>query len=214
MEFNVLLVEPNDILRNGLSCALAARRRIQRITEVTDRARALAAVERERFSIAILGAGLAEEERLELLDRFATASSATRCVVIVRSRSESESERALKSRAMGILSDESPAQELWDAVESVQRGTRFLCQRHQQRLVTSARLSNRTDVLARGSLTKREQTILKQISLGGSSREIAANLGLSHRTVNTHRMRMMRKLCVRNTAALVRIAVREGLIEA
>ena len=214
MEIRVMLVEPNDILRNGLSCALAERRRIQRIVEATNPALALAAAERERFSIAILGASLAEVQRFELLDHLASSPAPTRCILIVHRGSRSEYERALESRATGILCDESSPQELWTAVESVQRGNRFLCQIQQERLVASLRVNRRrSDGRWHGSLTKRERGILTQIGLGDSSRQIAASLGLSQRTVATHRMRMMRKLGVHNTAALVRLAVREGLIE-
>lgn len=214
MESSFLLVEPNDILRSGLSCSLAERRRIRRITEATDPARALAAAEREQFSIAVLGAGLASGARYDLLDRLAQVSARTACIVILHDESWSEVERATASRAMGILCVESSEQELWAAVESVQGANRYVCLSVQQRLFVSLRFGGNSRNRSGASLTKREHTILNRIGCGGSNREIAAELGLSQRTVDTHRVRLMRKLGVHNTAGLVRAAVRDGLIEA
>jgi DNA-binding NarL/FixJ family response regulator len=213
-ESSFLLVEPNDILRSGLSCALAERRLIQRITEATDSGRALAAAEHERFSIAILGAGISEAARYELLDLLASTPGHPQCIVILAHVTWPEVERATGSQAMGILCMESSTQELWAAIESLQRGKRFVCRTLQQCLYASLRPGSAPPAGSIGSLTGREQLILNRIGAGDSNREIAAELGLSQRTVDTHRTRLMRKLGVNKAAALVRFAVREGLIEA
>ena len=214
MESHILLVEPNDILRSGLCCALTEHRSVRRITEATDPAQALAAAERDDFAIAILGANLASGSRCDLLDRLAQVSTRTACIVILRDERWPEVERIAASRAMGILCVDSSAQELWAAVESLQRGHRYVCSSIQQRLVASLRSSSNPRTPCADSLTKRESTILRRIGSGGSNRDIAAELGLSQRTVDTHRTRLMRKLGVHNTAGLVRFAVRQGLIEA
>jgi DNA-binding NarL/FixJ family response regulator len=213
-ESSFLLVEPNDILRSGLSCALAHRRRIQRITEVSDSARALAAAEREHFSIAILGAGISEAARYELLARLTTPSVQLGCIMILANVTWPEVQRATGSQALGILCMESSARELWAAIESIQSGKRFVCLALQQRLYESLRTGSTPAAGSIGTLTRREHLILNRIGAGESNREIAAELGLSRRTVDTHRTRLMRKLGVNKAAALVRFAVREGLIEA
>ena len=213
MESHILLVEPNDILRSGLCCSLAEHCGGQRITEASDPAQALAAAERGDFAIAILGANLASGSRCDLLDRLAQVSTRTACIVILRDERWPEVERIAASRAMGILCVDSSAQELRAAVESLQRGARYVCSSIQERLVASLRIGSNSKTGCTESLTRRESTILSRIGRGGSNREIAAELGLSQRTVDTHRTRLMRKLGVHNTAGLVRFAVREGLIE-
>lgn len=67
---------------------------------------------------------------------------------------------------------------------------------------------------AAGSLSRREIQVLVEIAEGKGSKEIAHELGISHRTVETHRMNMMRKLGVRKVSELVRLAIREGLVTA
>jgi len=214
MESNILLVEPNDILRTGLSCLLAQSRRIRRITESTDPARALAAAERERFSVAILGRGLDGDVRHDLLDRLVQACARTRCIVIVRGESRIEVGRAIGSRAVGVLCGESSAQELWAAIESADGESRYVCRSLQLSVLAALRLGTNPKAGSFSSLTNLERTILNRIGLGGSSPEIATELGLPRRTVDTHRTRLMRKLGIHNTAGLVRFAVRERLIEA
>src|SRR5437899_12154307 len=109
MDLSVLLVESNEILRKGMSCALARGRRIRRITEAAESARALAAAERERFAIAVVGMGLEEEVKHGLITALRGICKDTRCIRVVRGESECEPDRALRAEAAGIVSgDDSP----------------------------------------------------------------------------------------------------------
>src|SRR5574341_1039628 len=106
MDSSVLLVESNEIMRKGLSCALAEHRRIRRITEVPDAARALAAAQRERFEVAILGMSVVEDKRHDLIAALRRICDDTRCISIVRSGRERELERVIRSEAAGIVFDD------------------------------------------------------------------------------------------------------------
>jgi DNA-binding NarL/FixJ family response regulator len=213
VDYRLLLVESNEILRKGLSCALAQSRRI-RITEVPDSEHAVAAAERERFEVAILGMGLSDEAQHALIASLRQIWEGTRCILIMRGASHRELERALRSTADGILLGDSSAQELWAAIESVRSGRRYWPRTLEQGLVDRLRPGFAAKTGSFGALTNRERTILHLIGEGESNLEIAATLGLSRRTVDTHRTRLMRKLGIHKTAALVRFAVREGLIDA
>src|SRR5207245_1234575 len=116
------------------------------------------------------------------------------------------------SEAAGILCGDDSTRELDAAIEAVHSGRRYLPHVLEQSLVK--RLHSGTAASARVSLTDRERTILHLIGEGESNVEIASGLGLSRRTVDTHRTRLMRKLGLHKTAALVRFAVREGFVEA
>ena len=202
MELSVLLVEPNEILRRGMSCALAQGPRIRRITEVTDSTRALAAAEYEPFEVAILGMGLTSEVQLALIAPLRRICENTCCIVIVPGGSQRELERAIRSEADGILCGDGSTRELWTAIESARSGRRYWPRALEQSLLERIRLGSR------------ERTILHLIGEGDSNVEIAAALGLSRRTVDTHRTRLMHKLGIHKTAGLVRFAVREGFVEA
>lgn len=212
MVSRVLLVESNEILRKGMSCALAQSRHVCRISEVPDSERAVAAAERERFEIAILGMGLTDEAQHALIADLRRIWQDTRCILIVREESQREFERAVRSPAAGILFGDNSAEELREAIDSVRSGRRYWPRAFEQGLVDRLRPGAGTGSLT--PLTDRERTILHRIGEGESNLEIATALGLSRRTVDTHRTRLMRKLGIHKTAALVRFAVREGIVEA
>jgi DNA-binding NarL/FixJ family response regulator len=134
--------------------------------------------------------------------------------LIVHGASNRELERAIRSQADGVLCGDSSTRELWAAIESVRSGRGYYPRAFEQSLLDRLRVGSGASTRSFNSLTERERTILRRIGRGDSNLEIASALGLSRRTVDTHRTRLMRKLGVHKTAALVRFAVREGLVEA
>ena len=214
MDFTVLLVESNEIMLKGLSCALARHRGIRRITEVIDATRAIAAAERERFDVAVLGTGIGEEAQHGLVTGLRSIWPDTRCIMIVRGGSERELEKAMRSQASGVLLGNNSAEELWLAIELVRQGGRYWSRALEEGIVDRLRSGSSSNPGSFSSLTEREREILQLVGEGESNAEIAAALGLSRRTVDTHRTRLMRKLHIHKTAALVRFAVREGVVEA
>ena len=109
-----------------------------------------------------------------------------------------ESERA---GAQGYLRKDSAAAELRQAVRAVHRGERYFA--------PPADPAQRSGALA--GLTPRERDVLRGIALGRTNKEIAAELGIGSRTVETHRESLMRKLGIRTVAGLTRLALETGL---
>ena len=109
-----------------------------------------------------------------------------------------ESERA---GAQGYLRKDSAAAELRQAVRAVHRGERYFA--------PPADAAQRSGALA--GLTPRERDVLRGIALGRTNKEIAAELGIGSRTVETHRESLMRKLGIRTVAGLTRLALETGL---
>jgi len=158
--------------------------------------------------------GLSSEVQHALIAPLRRICEDTRCILIVQGGSQRELERAIRSEAAGVLCGDGSTRELWTAIESVRSGRRYLPRALEQILLDRIRLGSDARTGSFGSLTDRERTILHRIGEGDSNVEIAAALGLSRRTVDTHRTRLMHKLGIHKTAALVRFAVREGFIEA
>lgn len=109
-----------------------------------------------------------------------------------------ESERA---GAQGYLRKDSAAAELRQAVRAVHRGERYF--------TAPAGAPERAGALA--ALTPRERDVLRGIARGRTNKEIAAELGIGSRTVETHRESLMRKLGIRTVAGLTRLAMEQGL---
>jgi DNA-binding NarL/FixJ family response regulator len=113
---------------------------------------------------------------------------------------------ALDAGAMGYVVKGAGLDDLVVALRTVARGERFV-----DRAATAAILAPiADDPLAR--LTPRELEVLRRVAAGGTNREIAGELGLSPKTVDSHRTNLMRKLDVHDAQGLTRLAVRHGLV--
>lgn len=113
---------------------------------------------------------------------------------------------ALSHGAMGYILKDVPTEEIKTAIDTVMAGQRYLC--------TGARasLTPRTSD-GREPLTTREQTILLQLARGKSNKDVAGDLGISVRTVETHRKNIKAKLGISSTAGLTRYAMEHGVLQ-
>src|SRR5690606_9894706 len=110
--------------------------------------------------------------------------------------------RAMRSGAVDFLTKPCAQEELLDAVARAIAVTRHSRAEAAQRAVARRRAT---------SLTEREREVFRQVAAGLLNKQIAANLGISEKTVKVHRARMMRKLAVRSVAQLARMAARFGV---
>lgn len=113
---------------------------------------------------------------------------------------------ALDHGARGYVLKDVPTEEIKDAIDAVMRGERYLC--------TGAKGSIEPkpgDI--RSQLTGREQTILLQLAQGLSNKDVARDLDISVRTVETHRKNIKRKLGISSTAGLTRYAMEHGVLQ-
>jgi two-component system response regulator NreC len=123
-------------------------------------------------------------------------------------------ESALRAGARGYVLKAGASDEIFTALDEVCRGGSYVTPMLSGRdSATSAGASTREESLV-ARLSPREKQVLVRIAEGLGSKEIAVELGVSHRTVETHRTNLMRKVGVRKASELVRIAIREGLIVA
>ena len=112
---------------------------------------------------------------------------------------------ALRHGARGYILKDVPSEEIKIAVDTVMRGERYLC--------TGAEGALEPKDSDREPLTEREQTILLQLAQGKSNREVSDTLGISIRTVETHRKNIKRKLGISSTAGLTRYAMEHGVLQ-
>lgn len=113
---------------------------------------------------------------------------------------------ALSHGARGYLLKDVPTEEIFTAIQTVMRGEEYLC--------TGAKGSLKPRIAdGREPLTSREQTILIQLATGKSNKDVAAELNISVRTVETHRKNIKRKLGISSTAGLTRYALEHGVVQ-
>lgn len=133
-------------------------------------------------------------------------SPGTRILILSMHDSREYVSSALSHGAMGYVLKDVPTDEIKTAIDTVMRGERYLCTGAEGALEPKSNPVHET-------LTNREQTILLQLAQGKSNKEVANELDISVRTVETHRKNIKRKLGISSTAGLTRYALEHGMLQ-
>lgn len=206
---DIYLVDDHVLLRDGLRAVLQmGGHRV--VGESDDITRALSDLVRLSPGVLLLDLHLGERNGLELLERMQQRGLSTRTIVLTMVEQAGPVVQALRLGAMGYVLKGSAADEVLLAVDAVSQGRTYVTPAVQM-LVDRA--ATRPDAVAAvQSLSARENQIVRMVVRGMSSAAIGAQLHLSPKTVETYRSRLMAKLGVGDLPALVRLAIREGLI--
>ena len=161
----------------------------------------------------ILDLGLPELHGLEVTRRILQRQPDTEVLVLTMHASEELIRQVLRAGAHGYVLKSDAGEQLVAAVRSLQRHKPFLTTRVTE-VVLDGFLRGVADDAVGEALTPREREVLQLVAEGRSSKRIAAALGVTVKTIESHRASLMRKLHLRTVADLVRYAVRNGLVEA
>jgi DNA-binding NarL/FixJ family response regulator len=207
---SIYLIDDHAMMRDGLRALLeTAGHTIA--GETGDVTRALAEVARLEPDITLLDLHLDGRSGFELLVELQRRQLPTRVIVLTLSDHARNVAEALRMGAAGYLVKGSASTELLAAVEAVAAGQRYL-----STSLTDVAVDGLTTPLGRdkgGTLSPRERQILVMVARGKSSAAIGEELHLSPKTVDTYRSRLMAKLDLADVPALVRWAIREGLVD-
>lgn len=207
---DVYLVDDHAMMRDGLRAVLqAAGYRV--VGESADPTQALADLQRLAPALLLLDLHLGERSGLELLTEMQRRRLPVRTIVLTMSAQPRHVAEALRLGASGYVLKGSPSAELIGAIEAVLQGRRHLSPDVADLAVQG--LTARDESAALDGLSARERQIIELVVRGRSSTEIGALLHLSPKTVDSYRSRMMGKLGVSDVPALVRLAIRAGLLD-
>ncbi len=125
-------------------------------------------------------------------------------------------QKLIKLGAWGYILKNAPRQEFLQGLDMVRQGSKFYSSQLTESVleVSSMEVKKETNVKMLSLLSDRERDVLRLVAEGVSSKEMADQLHLSPRTIETYRKSLLKKLDARNSADLIRIAIREGLIYA
>jgi DNA-binding NarL/FixJ family response regulator len=153
---------------------------------------------------------------LESVRQILEVSPSTRIIVLSRHSQEFRVREALELGIRGYVLKTRTAEELLRSVEEVSHGRTYFSPEisHIVAELVLEPYSNRGGIRRPNQLTDRERQVVTLIAEGNSTKEVAARLGISVKTADCHRTRIMDKLNVHQTANLVRYAIRQGFIEA
>lgn len=142
-------------------------------------------------------------------------SKTTKVIILTMYQQQEYIREALHAGAMGYLLKTSSSEEVMNAIRSAYRGKYFLSAEINADIINNY-LKKETDqpyLSSYEQLTRREQQIFKMMAEGSTANEIGGRLGISPKTVAKHRTNLMEKLNMKNTAGLVRYALRLGIVD-
>jgi DNA-binding NarL/FixJ family response regulator len=207
----VLLVDDHALVRAGIRSLLRDIEGIEVVGEAADGAEALAIAGRERPDAVLLDIAMKGMSGLETAARFRELHPGVKVLILSMHASEEYVLQALHAGVVGYLIKDSATAELELALRSVVRGETYLSPAISRQVVEG--YVQRVGAGAGDDpLTPRQREVLKRVAEGRSTKEIAFDLGLSVKTIETHRAQIMERLGIRDVAGLVRYAMRTRLV--
>lgn len=199
----ILIADEHAVVREGLRLHLEANRNWQVVAEASDGKEAICKAIETTPDVAILALALPLLNGVELTRKIRSYLPRTEVVIFTRYKAENLMHSLRQAGARGCVLKSEPISHLVDAVQ---------CAASHKPYFTSAICSKPNGV---GSpLTDREREVVQLVAEGYSNKAVAKHLGISFKTVDTHRLNIMRKLDLSRTASLVRYAVRHQIAEA
>ena len=209
MPTRVILADDHVVVRQGLK-GLLEREEIQVVGEASDGQEAIALAAKLLPDVAVIDIGMPILNGLEAAREVRKASPKTKAILLTRHDEDQYVTEALRAGVKGYVLKNQAATDLVHAIHQVCRGAIYLSP-SVSRAVVDAYLSK--EEVNPDPLSARERQVIQLIVEGKSTREVAILLGISVKTAESHRARLMQKLDIHETAGLVRYAIRRGLVE-
>ncbi len=211
----VVIADDHAVVRQGIRIVLEEIPGLEVVAEAADGDAALKLTLQHEPDVVVLDVTMPGKTGLEVAKALRDAGQKVRILILSMHDDPEYVLQAVRAGADGdVLKDVAPA-ELRRAIASVSQGREFFTERitHQLSVGLRAELESEQKRSRVESLTAREVEVLLRIADGRTNREIGEELGISPRTVETHRERVMTKLRIRTVAGLTRLVVEQGLGE-
>jgi len=211
----VVIADDHAVVRQGIRIVLEEIPGLEVVAEAADGDAALKLTLQHEPDVVVLDVTMPGKTGLEVAKALRDAGPKVRILILSMHDDPEYVLQAVRAGADGyVLKDVAPA-ELRRAIASVSQGREFFTERitHQLSVGLRAELESEQKRSRVESLTAREVEVLLRIADGRTNREIGEELGISPRTVETHRERVMTKLRIRTVAGLTRLVVEQGLGE-
>jgi len=213
MKINVVLADDHSLVRAGLRMILESIPEVHVIGEAEDGLKLLELIGQLQPQIVLVDIAMPKLNGLKAAERISQDFPGVRVIMLSMHQDEEYVRQALKVGAAGyILKDAAPA-ELALAINAVARGENYLSTGASRAVLSDYLKRLKIEEAPPAALSPRLRQVLKLIAERNSTKQIANILGLSVKTVDTHRTLLMRQLDLHEIAGLVRYAIREGIIE-
>ena len=210
MTITVLIADDHAVVRDGLRLLLENQSDIRVIGEVSDGREAVEATIRLMPDVVLMDLAMPLLNGTDATVRIMEKQETAKIIILSMHSTVEHVFRALQAGAQGYLRKESAGNEVVDAVRAVHGGRRYLSQKITESVVDD-NIRKRAVESPLESLSQRERAILQLLVEGSSGIDIARQLNISPKTVDTYRSRMMQKLGIGDLPGLVKFALQHGL---
>jgi len=209
----VLIADDHTLVRESLVNVLEASGACKVVAQAADGLEAVEKALQMRPDVAIVDISMPGLNGVEVVRRLHAELPATRTLVLTMHEDEEYVLHVVRAGAAGYLLKDSPISELINAVRQLHAGRAHFGAAAARVLANQVQHPEGVGSDPYGRLTAREREVFHMIVEGSTSKEIAAKLGISTKTAENHRANVLDKLDARNTADVVRYAVRRGLLD-
>jgi DNA-binding NarL/FixJ family response regulator len=216
MKIGLVLVDDHAIVREGLRALLKNDPDIQILAEAADGAQAVQVVRRLKPDVVLMDVMLPTLNGIEATKQIVKQSPKTKVIILTTMREWYKVQDCIDAGACGYFVKASPSQELLQAIHNACNGTsafstaisKNIQDQNRRMFITQGKFDATTP-----KLTTRETEVLQLIANGYGNKQIAAELGISIKTVEKHRQQVMNKLNIHDIAGLTRFAISTGMVK-
>jgi DNA-binding NarL/FixJ family response regulator len=212
----VLLAEDHQIVREGFRSLLEHERDIEVVGEAENGRQAVQLTRKLRPAVVVMDIAMPLLNGLEATRQIRKDLPATKVLILSAHNDEAYVEQAAALDAAGFLLKQTSSHNLATAIREVQKGNRFFspsvserAQNRSQKPAAPGAASKRSG----NRLSSREVEVLQLIAEGKPNKQVAAELGVTFKTIDKHRQHLMSKLNIHDVAGLTRYAISAGIIE-
>jgi DNA-binding NarL/FixJ family response regulator len=211
----VLIAEDHQLVRAGFTQLLNRLNFVKIVGEVSNGQEAYEIAAEKHPDVILMDISMPRLNGVEATYRILKEFPDIRIIIISMHNTEEYVLQALQAGALGYLLKDSSPEEFEEAIRTVAKGQQYLCQSVDRQVMKYFRRTgiDPTKMMPPDQpLTARQREVLQLVAEGYSSNEIADFLGISEKTVETHRYNLMSRLNIHDITALVRYAIRIGII--
>ena len=212
---SVLVVDDHTMVREALVAVISAEQDLQIVGQASNGREGCEKAAKLRPEVVLLDVSMPDLGGIEAAQRIRASLKTVRIIMLTAHEEDPYVERALEAGVDGYLSKNSAAATLPQAIRDVVSGRRVYAPAVQRKLAQYEKENPAGQLRKKNSekLTARETEVLKLVAEGNANKQTADKLGISIKTVEKHRQKVMEKLRVHDTAGLTRYAVQAGLVD-
>lgn len=211
-KIRILLADDHKVLRSGLRALLSLEPDFEVVAEASDGKTAVRLTETYRPDVVVMDISMPEMDGLKAAEEIQALGLPSRVVMLTVHADEDYLFQTLKAGASGYVHKSSADKELIDAIRTVHRGEVFLYPSAIRKLLGEYLRGGARQNDEKEPLTNREREVLKATAEGYTNNEIAEQLVISPKTVDTYRQRIMEKLNLHHRSELIRYALKRGYL--